>query len=202
MNLIQLLLLESLRNRNLHLDLQGSDKRILSIASQDFMNYLIFHWKLTSQEITQPQFTERMRRYLHEKPEELKEFLNIWSGIWIKKWNERVRLVTETEESQRLKKNRKRLSQVEPTWRQLRNRSEIEDIIVQMLIRNGEICGTSILTEHLLKNELASRIKRKTSTNSLEDLLEITNRVLARARHLSRSKGKTIFIIIGKSRLM
>lgn len=202
MNLIQLLLLESLRNRNLHLDLQGSDKRILSIASQDFMNYLIFHWKLTSQEITQPQFTERIRRYLHEKPEELKEFLNIWSGIWIKKWNERVRLVTGTEESQRLKKNRKRLSQVEPTWRQLRNRSEIEDIIVQTLIRNGEICGTSILTEHLLKTELASRIKRKTSTNSLEDLLEITNRVLARARHLSRSKGKTIFIIIGKSRLM
>jgi len=202
MNLIQLLLLESLRNRNLHLDLQGSDKRILSIASQDFMNYLIFHWKLTSQEITQPQFTERIRRYLHEKPEELKEFLNIWSGIWIKKWNERVRLVTETEESQRLKKNRKRLSQVEPTWRQLRNRSEIEDIIVQTLIRNGEICGTSILTEHLLKTELASRIKRKTSTNSLEDLLDITNRVLARARHLSRSKGKTIFIIIGKSRLM
>lgn len=202
MNLIQLLLLESLRNRNLHLDLQGSDKRILSIASQDFMNYLIFHWKLTSQEITQPQFTERIRRYLHEKPEELKEFLNIWSGIWIKKWNERVRLVTETEESQRLKKNRKRLSQVEPTWRQLRNRSEIEDIIVQTLIRNGEICGTSILTEHLLKNELASRIKRKNSINSLEDLLEITNRVLARARYLSRSKGKTIFIIIGKSRLM
>jgi len=202
MNLIQLLLLESLRNRNLHLDLQGSDKRILSIASQDFMNYLIFHWKLTSQEITQPQFTERIRRYLHEKPEELKEFLNIWSGIWIKKWNERVRLVTETEESQRLKKNRKRLSQVEPKWRQLRNRSEIEDIIVQMLIRNGEICGTSILTEHLLKNELASRIKRKISTNSLEDLLDITNRVLARARYLSRSKGKTIFIIIGKSRLM
>jgi hypothetical protein len=202
MNLIQLLLLESLRNRNLHLDLQGSDERILSIASQDFMNYLIFHWKLTSQEITQPQFTERMRRYLHEKPEELKEFLNIWSGIWIKKWNERIRLVTETEESQRIKKNRKRLSQVEPTWRQLRNRSEIEDIIVQTLIRNGEICGTSILTEHLLKTELASRKKRKTSTNSLEDLLDITNRVLARARHFSRSKGKTIFIIIGKSRLM
>jgi len=202
MNLIQLLLLESLRNRNLHLDLQGSDKRILSIASQDFMNYLIFHWKLTSQEITQPQFTERIRRYLHEKPEELKEFLNIWSGIWIKKWNERIRLVTETEESQRLKKNRKRLSQVEPIWRQLRNRSEIEDIIVQTLIRNGEICGTSILTEHLLKTELASKIERKISTNSLEDLLDITNRVLARARHLSRSKGITIFIIIGKSRLM
>ena len=202
MNLIQLLLLESLRNRSLHLDLQGSDKRILSIASQDFMNYLIFHWKLTSQEITQPQFTERIRRYLHEKPEELKEFLNIWSGIWIKKWNERIRLVTETEESQRLKKNRKRLSQVEPIWRQLRNRSEIEDIIVQTLIRNGEICGTSILTEHLFKTELASRIERKISTNSLEDLLDITNRVLARARHLSRSKGITIFIIIGKSPLM
>lgn len=199
MNLIQLLLLESLRNRNLHLDLQGTDKRILRIASQDFMNYLKFHWKLTSQEITQPEFTERIRRYLDEKPEELKEFLNIWSGIWMKKWDERVRLVTETEESQRLRRNHKRLSQVEPIWRQLRNHSEIEDIIVEALIRNGEICGTSILAENLLKNELASRIKRKNSSNRFEDLLDITNKALTKVRHLSRSKGTTIFIIIRKS---
>ena len=198
MNLIQLLLLESLRNRNLHLDLQGTDKRVLSIASQDFMNYLMFHWKLAGQEMTQPQFTEEMRRYLHEKPEELEEFLDIWSGIWIKKWNERVRLVTETEESQRLKKNHKRLSKVEPIWRQLRRHSGIEDIIVEALIRNGEICGTSILAEHLLKNELASRIERKNSSNRFQDLLDITNKALKKVRHLSRSKGKTIFIIIRK----
>ncbi len=199
MNLIQILLLESLRNRNLHLDLQGTDKRVLSIASQDFMNYLKFHWRLTSQNITQPELTEEIRRYLDEKPEELKEFLNIWSGIWMKKWDERVRLVTETEETQRLKKKHKRLSQVESIWRQLRNRSEIKDIIVEALIRKGEICGTSILAEHLLKNELASKIERKNSTNRLEDLLDITNKTLTKARHLSRSKGKTIFIIIRKS---
>ena len=199
MNLIQLLLSKSLRNRNPQLDLQRSDKRILRIASQDLMNYLMFHWKLTGQEITQPEFTERIRRYLHEKPEELKEFLNIWSGIWMKKWNERVKLVTETEESQRLKKNHKRLSQVEPILRQLRNRSEIEDMVAEALIRNGEICGTSILAEHLLKTELASRIERKNFANSLEDLLDITNKVLTRARHLSRNKGKKIFIIIRKS---
>lgn len=202
MNLIQLLLSESLRNRNPQLDLQRSDKRILRIASQDFINYLNFHWKLMGREITQPEFAERIRIFFHEKPEEFKEFLNIWSGIWMKKWNERVKLVTETEESQRLKKNHKRLSQVEPIWRQLRNRSEIEDMTVEVLIRNGEICGTSILAEHLLKTELASRIERKNSTNGLENLLDITKRVLTRARHLSRTKGTTIFIIIRKSRLM
>ena len=162
MNLIQQLLSKSLRNRNPQLNLQGSEKRILRIASQDLTNYLRVHWKLTGQETTQPEITERIHKYLHEKPEELKEFLNIWSGIWMKKWNERVKLVTETEESQRLKKNHKRLSQIEPTWRQLRNRSEIEDMTVETMIRNGEICGTSILAEHLLKTELASRIERKT----------------------------------------
>jgi len=198
MNLIQLLLSESLRNKNPQLDLQRSDKRILRIASQDLMNYLMFHWKLTGQETMQPEITERIRKYLYEKPEELKEFLNIWSGIWMKKWNERVKLVTETEESQRLKKNHKRLSQIEPLWRQLRNRSEVEDMTVETLIRNGEICGTSILAEHLLKTELASRIE-SARTNSLEDLLDITNRVLTRARHLSQTKGTTIFIITRKS---
>jgi len=201
MNLIQLLLSESLRNRNLQFDLQGSDKRLLRIASEDLMNYLMFHWKLTSQEITQPEFTERIRRFLYEEPEELKEFLNIWSGVWMKKWDERVKFVTETEESQRLKKNRKRLNPAEPIWGQLKNRSEIEDILVEALIRNGEICGTSILAEHLLKTELASRIERKNSTNSLQDLLYITNKALKRARNLSQTKGKTILIITRKPRL-
>ena len=134
MNLIQLLLSKSLRNRNPQLDLHGSDKRILRITSQDLTNYLMFHWKLTGQETTQQEFTERIRKYLHEKPEELKEFLNIWSGIWMKKWDQRVKLVTETEESQRLMKNHKRLNQIEPTWRQLRNRSEIEDREVLLIL--------------------------------------------------------------------
>ncbi len=201
MNLVKLLLSESLRNRNPQFDLQRSDKRLLRIASQDFTNYLMFHWKLTDQEIAQLEFTERIRRYVHEEPEELKEFMNIWCGIWMKKWNERVELVTEPEESQRLKKNLKRLDQAERVWRQHGNRSKIEDILVKALIRNGEVCGTSILAEHLIKTELASRIERKNYTNSLEDLLDITCNVLRRARHLSQTKGKTIFIITGKSRL-
>lgn len=199
MNLIQLLLSESLRNRNPQFGLQGSAKRILRIASQDFMNYLMFHWKLAGQNITQPELMEKISRYLHEKPEELKEFLNIWSGIWMKKWGERVKLVTETEECQRLRKKHKRLNQIEPMWRQLRNRSEIEEIVVEALIRNGEICGTSILAEHLLKTDLASRTKGKYFTNSLEDLLGITRRVVIKARYLSRTTGPTIFIIARKS---
>jgi len=201
MNLIQLLLSESLRNRNPQIELQVSDKRLLRTASEDLMNYFMFHWKMTSQEITQFEFKERIRRYLIEEPEELKEFLKIWSGLWMKKWNERVKPVTETEESQRLEKNRKRLNQAEPLWNQLRNRIGIKDIITEALIRNGEICGTSILAEYLLKTELASRMERKNPTNSLQDLLDITNKALERARNLSRTRGKTIFIITRKPRL-
>jgi len=199
MNLIQLLLSKSLKNKNPTLDLQRSDKRLLRIASQDFMNYLKFHWKLTRQEITQPELMEKISRYLHEKPEELEEFLNVWSGIWMKKWGERVKLVTETEECQCLRKKHKRLNQIEPMWRQLRNRSEIEEIVVEALIRNGEICGTSILAEHLLKTDLALKTKGKYFTNSLEDLLDITRRVVTKARYLSRTTGPTIFIIARKS---
>jgi hypothetical protein len=202
MNFIQLLLLERLRNKNLQHDMQGSDRRILSIVSQDLADYLSFHWKLTDLEKSQHQSSVKMRKYLREKPEEFREFLDVWCGIWAKKWNQRVKLVAKTTESQRLKKNRRRLSQVEPAWRLIRNRSEIKDIVVEALIRNGEICGASILAEHLLKTELASRMERRIRTNGLENLLDITNRVLARARCLSRSKGKTIFIIVEKSSLV
>jgi hypothetical protein len=94
------------------------------------------------------------------------------------------------------------LSKIEPKWSLVRNRSEVKGVVVEALIRNGEICGASILAEHLLKSELASRMERRICASGLESLLDVTNRVLARARFLSRSKGKTIFIIIDRSNPM
>ncbi len=202
MDYIQLLLLDILKNKSLQRDLQGSNMRILSIITQDLTDYLNFLWKLTDSERSQHQSSVRMRKYLREKPEEFREFLDIWCGIWVKKWNQRVKLVAETTEARRFKKSQRRLSQIQPVWSLIRNRSEVKGIVVEALIRNGEICGASILAEHLLKTELASRKERRICTNGLESLLDVTNRVLARARFLSRSKGKTIFIIIDRSNPM
>ena len=196
MNDVQVLLLKSLNQKNFGLDLQNSRKRILYIASQDLTNYLTFHWKLTGKEVNPSKFESQIHDFLLEKPKEFIEFLNVWTGLWIKKWHERVKFVQETEESLALERTNEALDSIESTWKGLENRQELEDIIVEELVRNGEICGTSILAEHLLKTELISMNKQKTIPDSLEDLLNLTKGALIKASNLSGIKGPAIFIVL------
>jgi len=67
---------------------------------------------------------------------------------------------------------------------------------VESLIRNGEICGTSILSENLIKMELGSM--EKIDLKKDEDVLNLVNGTLRRARNLSRSKGPLIFVRLDK----
>jgi len=125
--------------------------------------------------------------------------MDIWAGLWLKKWNERVRLLIGNDEKGKWKRNNKTLTLGEPLWFQLRNREEIKEYVIKTLVRNGEICGTSILAENLIKMELgASFEKRKKKLNSIESRISLLNNSLRRARELSRSRGPLIFMRIDK----
>jgi len=197
MNFIEVMLIESLRNRNPQLDLQGTDRRVLEIAHEDFMNFLRVHWQLMGNESAEYELIEKLYHYHREEPEELEEFVNVWSGIWMKKWDERVKLlIGQEEESTSWQKVSKKICDAEPTWKTFPNRRGVEDIVVESLIRNGEICGTSILAENLIKMEIGSLEKINTSQD--EDVLNLVNGTLRRARNLSRSKGPLIFVRLDK----
>jgi len=196
MNFIELMLAESLKNRNPQLDLQGTDKKVLRIACEDLLNFLKVHWKLVGQETVEIELTEKIRQFYEENPEEMMEFVNLWSGIWMKKWSERVKLLLAQENSERWKEANARLIKAEPTWRRLRNRCEMEDMVIDALVRNGEICGTYILAENLLKNELVSYADGKVFTN--EELLATTTKAMKKAKQLSQSKGPLIFVRVDR----
>jgi len=196
MNFIELMLAESLQNRNPQLDLQGTDRKVLRIACEDLLNFLKVHWKLIGQEIVEIELTEKIHQYYRENPEELIEFINLWSGIWMKKWGERVKILLAQENSERWKEANARLVKAEPVWKRLRNRSEMEDMIIDALVRNGEICGTYILAENLLKNELVLYADGKIFTN--EELLAITSKATKKAKQLSQSKGPLIFVKVDR----
>jgi hypothetical protein len=196
MNFIELMLTESLKNRSPQLDLQGTDRKVLRIACEDLLNFLKVHWKLVGQEIVEIELTEKIRQYYEENPEELMEFVNIWSGIWMKKWGERVKLLLAQENSERWKEANARLIRAEPAWRRLRNRNEMEDMVIDALVRNGEICGTYILAENLLKNELVPYTDAKIFTN--EEVLAITTKAIRKAKQLSQSKGPLIFVKVDR----
>jgi hypothetical protein len=196
MNFIEMLLSEKLKNKNPMLDIFGADRKVLQIACQDLTNYLKVQWNLVGKEANECELADKLEEFYQNEPKELEEFIDLWTGIWLKKWGERVKLLIGEEDSKRWNKMTKILNNAEPLWRRLANRREMQEVVISTLIRNGEICGTSILAENLLKMELGEN-KRKYATEE-EHTLNIVNNTLRKARELTRSKGPLIFVRIDK----
>jgi len=196
MNFIEILLSEKLKEIDPTMDVFGSDRKVLQIACQDLTNYLKVHWNLIGKEANECELVEMLEQFFNENPNELEEFLGIWTGIWLKKWKERVKLLIGNENSNRWNKVTKILSNAEPVWRKLSNRQEMQELVTSTLIKNGEICGTSILAENLLKMELGE--KSREYVNEEEQTMNVINNTLRKARELTRSKGPLIYVKIDK----
>jgi hypothetical protein len=197
MNFIEILLSEKLKDKNPMLDVLGSDRKVLQIACQDLTNYLKVHWELIGKEAGECELVERLEKFYNENASELEEFLRIWTGIWLEKWKERVKLLIGNENGKKWNKTTKNLSNVEPLWKNLANRKEMEEVVTFTLVKNGEICGTSILAENLLKMELGEKTNGYSS--EAKQALTIVNNTLRKARELARSKGPLIFVKIDKA---
>ncbi len=196
MNFIEILLSEKLKNRNPMLNVFGSDHKVLQIVCQDLTNYLKVHWDLVGKEANECEIVDKLEKFFNENPEELEEFIELWTGIWLNKWKERVKLLIGNQESQKWNKVTKTLKNAEPLWRRLKNRREMQEVVVSTLIKNGEICGTSILADNLLKMELGKN--KKNGVKKEEQVLNITNNTLRKARDLARSRGPLIYVKIDK----
>jgi hypothetical protein len=196
MNFIETLLSEKLKSKNPMLDLFGADRKVLQIACQDFTNYLKVYWNFVGKEANDFELVDKLEEFYQKEPKEFEEFVDLWTGIWLRKWGERVKLLIGNEEAQRWNKVTKILNNAEPIWRRLTNRREMQEVVISTLIKNGEICGTSILAENLLKMELGENKRKYTSDQ--EQILNIINNTLRKARELTRSKGPLIFVRIDK----
>jgi len=196
MNFIETLMSEKLKDRNPMLDILGSDRKVLQIACQDLTNYLKVHWNLIGKEANDCEIVEKLERIHSENPNELEEFLGIWTGIWFKKWKERVKLLIGNDNSNRWNKVTEILNKSEPLWRRLSNSREMQEIVTLTLIKNGEICSTSILAENLLKMELGE--KKREYLSEEEQVMNAVNNALRRARELTRSAGPLIYVKIDK----
>jgi len=195
-NVVETLLSEKLMEKNPLIDVLAADRKVLQIACQDLTNYLKVHWGLIGKEASECEVVERLEKIFEDTPKELEEFLSVWTGIWLRKWKERVKLLIGNENSKRWNNVTKILNNAEPIWARLSNRLEMEDVVVSTLIKNGEICGTSILAENLLKMELGDDKKKYPSEK--EQVLSVVNNSLRKARELTQSKGPLIFVKVDK----
>ncbi len=196
MNFIETLMSEKLMEKNPLIDVLGADRKVLQIACQDLANFLRVHWNLIGSDASQCEVVDRLEKLFEEDPEELQEFMVVWSGIWLRKWGERVKLLIGNENSKKWNNVTKILNNAEPIWARLSNRNQMEDIVISTLIRNGEICGTSILAENLLKMELGD--EKRNYANEKEQTLNAVTNALRKARDLTQSKGPLIFVKVDK----
>ncbi|TET65524.1 hypothetical protein E3J49_01525 [Candidatus Bathyarchaeota archaeon] len=196
MNFIEMLLSEKLKSKNPMLDIFGSDRKVLQIACEDLTSYLKVHWNLMATEASECELVDKLEEFYNESPDELEEFIDLWTGMWLKKWKERVKLLIGKDKTRRWNKVTEILKKAEPLWRKLADRREIQDVIISKLIRNAEICGTLILAENLLKMELGRDKTRYTSEE--EQILNVVNNALRKAGELVRSKGPLIFVKVDK----
>lgn len=197
MNFVEVMLTEKLKEAAPALDIIGSDRKVLQVACQDFTNYLKYHWNLVGKESNNLELAERIEQCFKEEPVELESFLSVWTGIWLKKWTERVKLLIGNQNTNKWNSVAKTLSAAEPLWRKLDHKQEIMEVLEATLIKNGEICGTEILSENLLKMELGD--KNNQSLKEKELVLTILNNALHKAREMAQSKGPLIFVKIDKA---
>ncbi len=196
MNFVEIMLGEKLKDADPALEIMGSDRKVLQVACQDFTNYLKFQWNLIGKEASQCELVEKLELLFKEDASELDAFLTVWSGIWFKKWKERVKLLIGDQNASKWSKMTKSVSNAEPLWRKIENKQDLQEIVVATLIKNGEICGTEILSENLLKMELAE--KRNQLMNDRDRIFTVVNNTLRKAREMAQSKGPLIFVKIDK----
>jgi hypothetical protein len=122
--------------------------------------------------------------------------LTIWIGIWFKKWKERVKLLIGEQNANRWNKISKTITNAEPIWKRLEHKQELQEIVIATLVKNGEICGTEILSENLIKMELGEN--RVEDVNDKERVFIVLNEALRKAREMAQSKGPLIFVKIDK----
>ena len=196
MNFVEIILTEKLKDQDPALDILGSDRKVLQVACQDFTNYLKFQWELIGKDANNFELVEKLEQFFNENPQELEAFLTVWVGIWLKKWKERVKLLIGNQNQNKWNKVAKTLANAEPLWRSLQHKQEVMEIVVGTLIKNGEICGTEILSENLLKMELGEKVTQ--SLNEQEQILNVLNNALRKAREMAQSRGPLIFVKIDK----
>jgi len=196
MNFIEIMLTEKLKDVDPALEITGSDRKVLQVACEDLTNYLKYHWNLIGNEASQCELVERLEGLNKENSTELEQFLTVWTGIWFKKWKERVKLLIGNQNASKWSRVSKTLNNAEPYWRELEHKQEIKEVVVATLIKNGEICGTEILSENLLKMELSE--KRVQYLGDKERVFTIVNNALRKARDMAQSKGPLIFVKIDK----
>jgi len=192
MQYIEILIKEKISSIDPSLDLQDADRKMLQLACKDFGNYMKFNNKTTQY----MHFDENLEKLPKEELSELESFLTIWTAKWMKKWQERIKLLIGNNRKNELSQLYQTLAKADPILQTIEYKQELIDIVASSLINNGEICCSDILAEHAVKLELA---KNHLNISDKAQTLTFLNNVLRRANEMAKNSGPLLFIMISKA---
>ncbi|MEM2938664.1 MAG: hypothetical protein QXU95_00085 [Candidatus Bathyarchaeia archaeon] len=139
---------------------------------------------------------ERLEENFRSKPRDLRISINFWAGMWLKKWRERVRILSTRfkmppDHIEKIRKARK-------LYQNIDYKSELKSMAVKKLVDNGEICMIEPIAENLIVEEIARRIRKddKSLIPAVLDPLSIYSSVGSRISMLPKERGPLIYLNI------
>ncbi|MEM2273445.1 MAG: hypothetical protein QXX56_04425 [Candidatus Bathyarchaeia archaeon] len=168
-----------------------TDYQMVVYASRDLESWLKVKMNIDDVKVIYKRLEEAFR----DNPRDFRISLNFWAGMWLKKWRERVKILstkfeTPQDHVERIKRARKILQEVD--WK-----NDLKVMTIKKLIDYGEICMTEFIADNLIVEEIARRIQRadKDSIIALEPL-SIYNAVSTRIMRLSKERGPLVYLNI------
>ena len=124
-------------------------------------------------------------------------FLAVWTSMWVRKWQQRVKLFFGERTKNGQNKNFSNIAKTESNWQTLECKQELIDIAKFTLINNGEICGTQNLAENAIKTELS----KSENLNILDKAQALTfmKNVMRRAHEIAKTTGPLMFVEVSKA---
>lgn len=192
---IETLLAIKIKDAEPMLDIMGADRKVLQVATQDATNYL----KFVADPANQNNDADSMGQLPSLDRAEVEAFLSFYTGLWLKKWKERFNLLIGggTNKVAQTIKTQEALAKGEAVWTKLACRGELTNLVASALIRNGEICGTAIIAENIIKTVLAKHADQ--DVNSKEQTFSILSESLRRVTEIAQRHGPLVSIKVEKS---
>ena len=164
-------------------DIFGSERKLLDFAYQDLMTCLTK--KDDDNKVDIDLVIKDETRY-----DEIKCFLKVWTQKWLEKWRERVTFCQKMPSfSLQQVKFRKKATK---HFKQMKNGPELKKMIVQKLIKKGEVCMPELIAENLIIEELTARMrlnKRKAPRDKISlESWDLFQNVSPQVKKLSKRK--------------
>ena len=187
-NLLMYWLADILESEIPDVDIFGSERKLLDFAYQDLETCLA----TTIDDDKKVDINKVIKD--ETRHEEIKCFLKVWTQQWLEKWRERVTFCQ--------KMPRFSLEQVKfrkdatKHFKQMENGKELKQMIVQKLIKKGEVCMPELIAENLIIEEMTARMrlnKRKAPDDQITlDPWDLFQNVSPQVKKLSERKAPLI----------